>query len=442
MSELKSTNLSAALNAAKLNASLNSTIRLNDYIITLEEIEGGHRLTARKGDSVQSMDIMDGTDGEPGKDGISPIITVTDIDGGHRVTITDAQGVKEVDVMDGQDGQGGGLPEGGAAHQMLVTDADGNTKWEDRTHYEIPPKFDIRWDGDMTGRFALPMDDLGFPGAYMVKVSDLVLTPEEMIGGYFYINDSYIDVIHVGTDTYPGCYVPNNDTVILVVHDQTAANSALGLPDDTVTNGVYFYAQPTQDIYVARFRGPVEFVKLDEKYLPDKVMSGIVRYDVSMVKLLSEQEKMQARNNIGAANELSSTARESVIVWLSGKIGAADFEDSTIPELKNSITTYIDLNAFIRCRYLRLVDLPNLEYIGAGAFAYCGSLFTVILRRSDKIVTLANSNAFENSLIYNGGQGFIYVPASMVDAYKADANWYVYDKQIRAIEDYPGITGG
>lgn len=30
---------------------------------------------------------------------------------------------------------GGGLPSGGTAHQMLVTDADGNTVWEDRTHY-------------------------------------------------------------------------------------------------------------------------------------------------------------------------------------------------------------------------------------------------------------------------------------------------------------------
>lgn len=32
-------------------------------------------------------------------------------------------------------GSGGGLPTGGAAHQQLVTDADGNALWEDRTHY-------------------------------------------------------------------------------------------------------------------------------------------------------------------------------------------------------------------------------------------------------------------------------------------------------------------
>ena len=33
-------------------------------------------------------------------------------------------------------GGSGGLPEGATAYQQLVTDGDGNTKWEDRTHYK------------------------------------------------------------------------------------------------------------------------------------------------------------------------------------------------------------------------------------------------------------------------------------------------------------------
>ena len=37
-----------------------SSIILNDWTITLEEITGGHRLTATRGSSTQSMDIMDG----------------------------------------------------------------------------------------------------------------------------------------------------------------------------------------------------------------------------------------------------------------------------------------------------------------------------------------------------------------------------------------------
>ena len=42
----------------------------------------------------------------------------------------------------------------------------------------------------------------------------------------------------------------------------------------------------------------------------------------------------------------------------------------------------------------------------------------------------------------NAGTGYIYVPAAMVDAYKAATNWAKYADQIRAIEDYPAITGG
>ena len=41
-----------------------ASIILNDWTITLSEIEGGHRLTATRGSSSQSMDIMDGKKGD------------------------------------------------------------------------------------------------------------------------------------------------------------------------------------------------------------------------------------------------------------------------------------------------------------------------------------------------------------------------------------------
>lgn len=43
-------------------------------------------------------------DGEPGKDGISPVVKVEPIEGGHRITITDAVGTQTADVLDGKDG--------------------------------------------------------------------------------------------------------------------------------------------------------------------------------------------------------------------------------------------------------------------------------------------------------------------------------------------------
>ena len=42
---------------------------INDWMLTLTEIDGGHRLTARRGTEVQTMDIMDGPQGEKGDPG-------------------------------------------------------------------------------------------------------------------------------------------------------------------------------------------------------------------------------------------------------------------------------------------------------------------------------------------------------------------------------------
>ena len=59
----------------------------------------------------------DGSDGAPGKDGVSPTVTVENIDGGHRVTLTDASEAHVVDVLDGKPGKDG------AAGKDAVVDA-------------------------------------------------------------------------------------------------------------------------------------------------------------------------------------------------------------------------------------------------------------------------------------------------------------------------------
>ena len=48
--------------------------------------------------------------GEPGNDGKSPVVTVTDIENGHRVSITDKDGTKTFDVLNGQTGKTGATP--------------------------------------------------------------------------------------------------------------------------------------------------------------------------------------------------------------------------------------------------------------------------------------------------------------------------------------------
>ena len=54
---------------------------------------------------------------------------------------------------------------------------------------------------------------------------------------------------------------------------------------------------------------------------------------------------------------------------------------------------------------------------------------------------MANTNSLGGTLIASG-TGYIYVPKALVDSYKSATNWTTYASQIRAIEDYPDVTGG
>ena len=103
--------------------------------------------------------------------------------------------------------------------------------------------------------------------------------------------------------------------------------------------------------------------------------------------------------------------------------------------------TWIDATAFYNCRTLAKVDLGIVSYIGASCFNACYQLDTLILRKTDGVCEMVNVNAIGGTKIA-GGTGYIYVPAALVEQYKAAANWSTYAAQIRAIEDYPEITGG
>lgn len=99
-------------------------------------------------------------------------------------------------------------------------------------------------------------------------------------------------------------------------------------------------------------------------------------------------------------------------------------------------------HAFDRCSSLTTVDLPAATHFDSSVFYRCSKLATVILR-SATMATLASTNVFDNTPI-KSGTGYIYVPAALVDSYKAARNWSTYANQFRALEDYTvdGTTAG
>lgn len=119
-------------------------IILNDYVLTVSDIDGGHRLTIARGNDVQTLDVLDGLQGDPGAPGVSPTVTVTEIEGGHRVTVTDAAGAKSFDVLNGAPGEPGQPGQPGApgvsptvevveidgGHRVTIADANGSQSFD------------------------------------------------------------------------------------------------------------------------------------------------------------------------------------------------------------------------------------------------------------------------------------------------------------------------
>ncbi len=122
-------------------------------------------------------------------------------------------------------------------------------------------------------------------------------------------------------------------------------------------------------------------------------------------------------------------------------VGAYAFQNcSGLTSVSFPNVTSIGDYAFNAAHKLAKVDLPKVTSIGQHGFSAANALETLILRNTEKVCSLG-SDAVSYTKI-SSDSGYIYVPAALVDSYKTAANWQNYADQIRAIEDYPEITGG
>ena len=129
-----------------------------------------------------------------------------------------------------------------------------------------------------------------------------------------------------------------------------------------------------------------------------------------------------------------------------GNFGFAGCESLTLVNLP--VCSRIDTGAFLSCYQLSQVNLPLCEYIGNSTFGICYQRSQMNLPMCSYIGDNAFSaiNSFSLTLGYNGivktgvntFSGIenlkIYVPSSLVDAYKSAENWSVYSSQIFPIE--------
>ena len=105
----------------------------------------------------------------------------------------------------------------------------------------------------------------------------------------------------------------------------------------------------------------------------------------------------------------------------------------TLDEFESDTLTEVGDSAFQNQTKLTSFKAPATQ-IGASAFNGCTNLVAIILTSANTVATLENANALTGTKIatYNGA---VYVDASLVEQYKADAKWSNYI--ILPISAYP-----
>lgn len=137
------------------------------------------------------------------------------------------------------------------------------------------------------------------------------------------------------------------------------------------------------------------------------------------------------------SSAFSSCSRLTVAnLSLCKKIDAGAFMScSSLAAVNLTACESIASSAFYECRALSEIFLPKCSFIGFNAFNWCASLARVVLL-SASVVSLVSTATFNNTPMqkssFIGDFGSIYVPTSLVDAYKSAANWSAFSDRITA----------
>ena len=126
---------------------------------------------------------------------------------------------------------------------------------------------------------------------------------------------------------------------------------------------------------------------------------------------------------------------------------------SSLSQVNLPVCSYISNSVFFNCFLLSQVSIPLCEYIGSGAFRTCSLLslslpvcsyigglafygcssLSIITIGYSGICSLGDARVFETTQI-TSSTGSIYVPASLVDAYKSANYWSHFSNRIFPIE--------
>lgn len=112
---------------------------------------------------------------------------------------------------------------------------------------------------------------------------------------------------------------------------------------------------------------------------------------------------------------------------------------SSLSEINFSLCSTVGSGAFSGCIQLKTASFSSYVRFSSYAFMKCTRLSSLYLYASS-VVSLVASNAFSSTPIggysanNNSSYGIIYVPASLIDAYKTATNWKYFSSRFSTIE--------
>lgn len=172
---------------------------------------------------------------------------------------------------------------------------------------------------------------------------------------------------------------------------------------------------------------PSNITSLSNTYMPSNTAGSLV-LSLKSDNITSIQSNAMSNKQVAGFDfpNLASIANygcaftdkitQPIVFHSSIVLGQRAFSDSNVPSI--DFRSNVDLGTYM-------------------TFAYDYKLTTFIIR-SPELVPLPNSGILREA----SGRTYIYVPANLVNEYKDATNWTTLSSQIRAIEDYPDITGG
>ena len=247
------------------------------------------------------------------------------------------------------------------------------------------------------------------------------------------IDDSYLTAIG------NAIRAKNGTTTTYKPSEMAAAISALNVGADTLAQRL----ENTLTSYSYNGLGNTTFPEDPEGYLAGSAFAGC--RNLTSVSLPNIKRVGDHAFNYTGLRTISLPSALEV-----GSMAFADCWNLESVSAPNAYITYAD-NTFRNSNKLVFLDIytcggRRTQYPAIGipsiTFNEC-PLITLILRQNTGIIPLeAISGLGPETSPIRQGTGYVYVPSTLVEAYKAADNWSTVANQIRAIEDYPEITGG